>query len=94
MHAVRYESFVQDFEQQSREIMAFLGLDWVSAQHAPAAHALAKGFISTPSYAQVIEPVHRRSVGRWQHYAPHFEAVLPILGAVAGPLGLSVLSPA
>jgi hypothetical protein len=79
VHEIRYEAFVGDFERQSREIMAFLGLDWASAQLAPAAHALAKGFISTPSYAQVIEPVNRRSVGRWQHYAAHFEDALTIL---------------
>ena len=59
--------------------MAFLGLDWADAQLAPAAHALAKGFISTPSYAQVIEPVNRRAVGRWQHYAPFFSDAMPVL---------------
>jgi hypothetical protein len=46
---------------------------------APAEHALAKGFISTPSYAQVVEPVHSKSVGRWKHYERHFNEVLPIL---------------
>jgi len=46
---------------------------------APGAHARAKGFISTPSYSQVIEPVNNRSVGRWKHYERHFSDVLPIL---------------
>ncbi len=73
---LRYESFVDDFPGQSRDIMAFLGLDLVPAQLEPAAHALAKGFISTPSYAQVIEPVHRRAIGRWEPYAPFFGAAL------------------
>ncbi len=76
---IRYEKFVADFEAESRAITAFLGLDWDDAQLAPAAHALAKGFISTPSYAQVIEPVNRRAVGRWQHYAPFFVEALPVL---------------
>jgi hypothetical protein len=39
---------------------------------APGDHARAKGFISTPSYAQVLEPVGNRSVGRWKHYERHF----------------------
>jgi hypothetical protein len=25
--------------------------------------------ISTPSYAQLIEPIHRRAIGRWQPFA-------------------------
>jgi len=59
--------------------MAFIGLDFTDAQRAPGTHALAKGFISTPSYAQVIEPVHRRAIGRWQPYAPRFGEALDIL---------------
>jgi hypothetical protein len=59
--------------------MAFLGLDLVAAQLQPASHALAKGFISTPSYAQVIEPVHVRAVGRSAPYASYF-------GEALGPL--------
>lgn len=73
---VRYESLVGDFAGQAAEIMAFLGLDLVPAQLTPAAHALARGFISTPSYAQVIEPVHGRAVGRWAPYASYFGEAL------------------
>jgi hypothetical protein len=36
-------------------------------------------FISTPSYAQVTEPVSSRSVGRWTHYRRHFAEALAIL---------------
>jgi hypothetical protein len=39
---------------------------------APGVYARAKGFISTPSYAQVLEPVNAGSVGRWKHYERHF----------------------
>lgn len=73
---VRYESLVGDFAAQAADIMAFLGLDLVPAQLEPASHALAKGFISTPSYAQVIEPVHGRAVGRWAPYARYFGEAL------------------
>ncbi len=41
---------------------------------APGEHARAKGFISTPSYAQVLEPVSNRSVDRWKHYERHFDS--------------------
>lgn len=73
---IRYESLVGDFAAQATDIMAFLGLDLVPEQLEPAAHALTRGFISTPSYAQVIEPVHGRAVGRWTPYAPYFGAAL------------------
>lgn len=76
---VRYESLVGDFAAQAMDIMAFLGLDLVPAQLEPAAHALARGFISTPSYAQVIEPVHQRAVGRWAPYLPHFDQAIDSL---------------
>jgi hypothetical protein len=46
---------------------------------APAEHARAKGFVSTPSYAQILEPVNSSSVGRWKHYEHHFREVLPTL---------------
>ncbi|MEO8444407.1 MAG: sulfotransferase family protein, partial [Gammaproteobacteria bacterium] len=70
---------VEDFEAQAREITTFLGIPWHAALLAPGEHARAKGFISTPSYAQVIEPVNRRAVGRWQPYARYFDEALPVL---------------
>jgi len=76
---VRYEALVADFAGQATGIMDFLGLKLVPAQLEPAAHALARGFISTPSYAQVVEPVHQRAIGRWQPYAPWFgDALAPL----------------
>jgi hypothetical protein len=46
---------------------------------APAEHARRKGFISTPSYMQVVQPVNRNSIDRWRHYEAHFPAALAIL---------------
>ncbi|MBN8281148.1 MAG: sulfotransferase, partial [Gammaproteobacteria bacterium] len=74
---VKYESLVADFAAGSARIMEFLGLGLAPAQLDPAAHALARGYISTPSYSQVIEPVHGRSIGRWRRYADRFAPVLP-----------------
>ena len=68
---IRYETFVANFEAGVRELADFLELPWTDAMLAPGAHARHKGFISTPSYAQVLQPVHSRSVGRWRPYAQH-----------------------
>jgi Flp pilus assembly protein TadD len=76
---IRYESFVADFESQTRAISDFLQLPWDERVLAPAAHARTKGYISTPSYAQVVQPVHQRSIGRWRHYETRFAEVLPLL---------------
>ncbi|MGE0580527.1 MAG: sulfotransferase [Steroidobacteraceae bacterium] len=76
---VRYETLVGDFEAEVHRIATFLGLPWDDALLAPAAHARAKPYISTPSYAQVVQPVTAQAVGRWRAYRRQFAPVLPIL---------------
>jgi hypothetical protein len=74
---VRYESFVAQFESEIRGIAEFLELPWHDALLAPAQRAKEKGFISTPSYTQVVQPVSSKSVGRWRAYERHLRPVLP-----------------
>lgn len=76
---VRYESFVADFERGVREIAEFLRLPWHDSMLAPAEHARAKGYISTPSYSQVVQPVNQKAVGRWRAYERHLAPVIPRL---------------
>jgi Flp pilus assembly protein TadD len=76
---LRYETFIDNFQEQTRGILEFLELPWNDAVLRPQETARVKGFISTPSYSQVIEPVHKKAVGRWRPYARHFAPVLPIL---------------
>jgi tetratricopeptide (TPR) repeat protein len=79
IHEVRYETFVADFATQTRALLEFLEVPWHDAVLAPAARAQAKGYISTPSYSQVVQPVNQKSVGRWKAYEAHFR---PIMGRV------------
>jgi hypothetical protein len=74
---------VQDFEPGMRRLAEFLSLPWHDAMLEPAAQARRRGFISTPSYSQVVEPVHRRSVGRWRNYETHFDEVRAELAGYA-----------
>jgi tetratricopeptide (TPR) repeat protein len=78
-YELRYERLTADFATEVRKLSAFLQLPWHEAMLAPGEHARAKGFISTPSYSQVVEPVNNRSVGRWKHYERHFSEALPIV---------------
>jgi tetratricopeptide (TPR) repeat protein len=75
---VRYEDLVGDLAAETRRILAFLGVPWDDAVLGYAERAR-KRAIATPSYHQVVQPIYRRSVGRWQHYRDAFALVLPIL---------------
>jgi len=76
---VRYEKFVANFESQVRALLEFLELPWHDALLAPQQHAQKKGFISTPSYTQVVRPVNSSSVGRWRRYEQQFCGVMPTI---------------
>jgi hypothetical protein len=76
---IRYETLVADLEAQLRALVSFLELPWEPAMLSPAARARARGFISTPSYTQVIRPVSSQAVGRWRNYEPHLREAMPAL---------------
>jgi tetratricopeptide (TPR) repeat protein len=78
-HELRYEQLTADFPTEVRKLNTFLQLPWDDAMLQPQERARAKGFISTPSYTQVLEPVNRKSVGRWKRYERHFGAALPLV---------------
>jgi Flp pilus assembly protein TadD len=76
---LRYETFTAQFPTEIRRILEFLELPWNEAVLRPQQTARDKGYISTPSYAQVIEPVNNRAVGRWHAYERGLAEVLPIV---------------
>lgn len=76
---VRYESFVSDFENEARRVASFLELEWHPEMSAPGAHARNRGYISTPSYSQVVQPINQKAVGRWRRYAALLAPALPLL---------------
>jgi Flp pilus assembly protein TadD len=84
---LRYEETVNDFPAQVDRITEFLGIDDRDFLTQFNAHAARKGYISTPSYSQVVEPVNNRAVGRWQPYAEWLRPALPILQPVADHWG-------
>ena len=74
---LRYEDLLDDFPGNIRRIGDFLGLDDTTPLACYGAHARDKGFISTPSYAKVIEPPNKKAVGRWRQYYSYFEPLIP-----------------
>lgn len=85
----RYESVVGQFDEQVARLGQFLETADTSPMTRFAEHARHKRFISTPSYAQVTEGVHRKAVDRWQNYREQFEPVLPVLQPWIDRLGYS-----
>jgi tetratricopeptide (TPR) repeat protein len=72
VHELKYEQLIADSAAGIERLCSFLRLPRHEAMLAPGEHARARGFISTPSYAQVVEPISNRAVGRWKHYERHF----------------------
>ncbi|MFD1107128.1 tetratricopeptide repeat-containing sulfotransferase family protein [Sphingobium olei] len=69
---VRYEDLVADQEGQTRRLLAHCGLEWSDAClsfHANDAP------VSTPSAAQVRQPIYRDSVARWKRHEQVLEPV-------------------
>ncbi|HEX3896946.1 MAG TPA: sulfotransferase [Rudaea sp.] len=75
----RYEDLLDDFAGNILRIGNFLELNDAAPMARFDQHARDKGFISTPSYTQVVEPPNKKAVDRWRRYHKYFEPVLPIL---------------
>ncbi len=70
---VQYEALVQDTEAEARRLLDFCGLEWIGAVLNPDENEQPT---STASAAQVRQPVHTRSIGRWRTVA---EGLRPLL---------------
>jgi tetratricopeptide (TPR) repeat protein len=79
VYTIRYERLVEDLEGELRPLADFLGLSWLPEILDHRNTAKKRSFIKTPSYAQVMEPVTKKAVGRWIRYRDQLEPVLPIL---------------
>ncbi|MCY4198997.1 MAG: sulfotransferase [Gammaproteobacteria bacterium] len=73
---VSYEQLVADLEPNARRLIDFLELPW---EDACLAFHEASGAVATASAAQVREPAHTRSVGRWRRYENELAPMVKIL---------------
>jgi hypothetical protein len=70
----RYESVVDNLETEGRKVTEFLGLAWHPDQ-ARYQETARRKFLFAPTYHDVTQPVYRRAMGRWEHYAEALEPV-------------------
>lgn len=79
VYPVAYENLIEDVEGVVRPLLQHLGLEWHADLIDHRRTAKERGFITTASYAQVTEPIYKRSAGRWRRYREHLAPVLPVL---------------
>ncbi|HSN17366.1 MAG TPA: sulfotransferase [Gammaproteobacteria bacterium] len=80
VHVTRYEALVDDKEGELRGLLEFLGLSWEEGMQDHTHQARKRGRIYTPSYHQVVRPVYRDALARWQRYRKYYGEALEILG--------------
>jgi hypothetical protein len=68
IHHIRYEALVHDTENQVKLLLDHCGLEF--HPDCLAFHQAARAF-STPSDAQVRQPIYQHAVGRWSQYEKH-----------------------
>ena len=76
-HELRYEDLVTEPEAEVRRLLAYLELPW---DDACLAFHESKRQVRTASMAQVREPIHRGSVGRWKRYERFLGPLIEALG--------------
>lgn len=72
---VDYEALVADPQRQARRMMAFLGMPFDAAVLRPQDNPRP---VRTSSAWQVRQPVYRTAQGKWQRYAAHLTALMPL----------------
>jgi Flp pilus assembly protein TadD len=81
-HVLQYEQFVGNQEEETRRLLAHVGLPF---EDACLRFHESRRYAPTPSYARVAEKVNDRSVGRWRYFAtelaPHVATLGPVLAA-------------
>ena len=74
LHVLQYENLVTETKPQLESALKVLGMDW----HDEILRYRQQGGVytsNTPSYQQVSQPLHQRSIGKWQHSARQLESV-------------------
>jgi Flp pilus assembly protein TadD len=90
VHRLVYEDLIENAASVLRDLVTFLDVPWRDEMLDHEKTAKARGRIKTASYAQVVEPIYRRSVGRWEHYREHMAPVLPVLSPWVQEFGYSL----
>jgi tetratricopeptide (TPR) repeat protein len=75
---LRYETLVEQFEEETRSVCDFIGVTW-NAQMIDFAELARKRTIKTPSSTQVVRGLYREGAGQWRNYATQLAPAIAIL---------------
>ncbi len=70
---IDYEETVENFEEQARKLIDYVGLPWHDACLEPHKQ---KRTVLTASKAQVTKPVYKTSVDKWKRYEKHLQPLV------------------
>lgn len=76
---VRYESMVENLEDNARHIIKFCGLEW---EPQCLEFYKSKRSVQTASVTQVRKPIYKSSVARWEPYAKYLIPLVEQLGDI------------
>jgi tetratricopeptide (TPR) repeat protein len=76
IHRIAYEDLVSDPEYRIRQLLEYCGLPF--ADTCLSFHETRRA-VTSPSAAQVREPLHSDSVGRWRNYENHLHPLMQAL---------------
>ena len=68
----KYEQLINNFDIHILNILEFLGVGWDKNLKNYRKTALDRGKINTPSSSQVVEPLYKTSIGKWENYKKYF----------------------
>ena len=77
---VRYEDLVNQPEKELRHLLVGLGVSWSGSVLEHVTHALKRGHIPTPSYAQVYRPIYHDACYRWRRYTDFLQPYIETFG--------------
>ena len=86
-HVVRYEDLIADLRGTAAAAMQFIDLEWDDRMADFHQHARQRGHLSTPSHAQVTQPVYRHAVARWKRYGGMMDEAAGLLKPHRSALG-------
>jgi len=69
----KYESLINNFEIHTKKIMNFLEIEWDSNIKNYRETALRRQKINTPSSSQVVQPIYKSSIAKWENYKTYFD---------------------
>jgi len=68
----RYETLLDNFDDQINRILDFLDLEWDENIKNYRNTALKRRKINTPSSSQVVQPLYKTSIAKWKNYEKYF----------------------